>query len=82
MGQGGKKDEVFTPVLHYIARQTALPHPYQLEIHRVLPHKTLLCINLTHLVHTYYKKIYKTSLIIINILEITIKFIISDQTNF
>ena len=71
------KDRVFTLALRgFVLPRTALPRPYSAS-------QNSTHVNLSHpasriLIFLYYK----TYLININILEIIMKFIMSNQTNF
>ena len=71
----GPKDEVFTLALHGFF----LPHPHPLGSHEAPPRKTLLLVNLPTIITIFFNKTYFVSK---NILEITNKFILSNQTNF
>ena len=77
MGQNGMKDGVFAPAPH--DGENFLPHPCPLGPHEAPPCKTLLLINLSTTIIIVFNK---TCFISKNILKITNKFILSNQTNF
>ena len=81
MGLGGAKGWDLCPHPYRMTRKIFLPHPRPLRPYEVppLPEKLYLLLICPQLLHFFFNKTYFINK---NILEITNKFISSNQTNF